>query len=53
MIVDQAGPRMAFLEACTPGHYNADGNVTKKLARSEFYAAGPMAYYAVLAEWRE
>jgi cyclohexanone monooxygenase len=52
-IVSKAGPRLAFHASCTPGYYNAEGQVSDRLARFEFYAGGPVAYNNLLAEWRE
>jgi cyclohexanone monooxygenase len=52
-IVSQAGPRLAFHASCTPGYYNHEGKVSEKLARHEFYVAGPVGYIDLLTKWRE
>jgi cyclohexanone monooxygenase len=42
----------AYFEACTPGYYNNEGEVTGGL-NAETYAPGINAFNALLAEWRE
>jgi cyclohexanone monooxygenase len=53
LVVSGARGRRAFLEACTPGYYNYEGRRERSAALNDFYAAGPMAYAQLLAEWRE
>ena len=52
MIVEQAGPRIAFHKSCTPGYYNHEGHVDEALAKFEYYVPGPMGYNQLLADWR-
>ncbi len=42
----------AYLEACTPGYYNNEGNIRQGLAGGT-YTPGINAFNALLAEWRE
>jgi cyclohexanone monooxygenase len=44
--------RQAFLEECTPGYYNNEGNVRVLSARNGSYGAGPVAFAKVLEDWR-
>ncbi len=44
--------RQAFLEECTPGYYNNEGNVRVLSARNGSYGAGPVAFVKVLEDWR-
>jgi cyclohexanone monooxygenase len=45
--------RAPFLEACTPGYYNNEGNVRAMSAKNGSYGAGPVAFVKVLEKWRE
>ena len=51
-IVDLSIMRQAFLEECTPGYYNNEGNVKALSARNGSYGAGPVAFVKVLEDWR-
>ena len=51
-IVAGAKGRRAFLEACTPGYYNYEGKRERSAELNDFYPGGPMAYIAVLTNWR-
>ena len=51
-IVDLSIMRQAFLEECTPGYYNNEGNVQAMSARNGSYGAGPVAFVKVLEDWR-
>jgi cation diffusion facilitator CzcD-associated flavoprotein CzcO len=44
--------RQAFLEQCTPGYYNNEGNVRAMSNRNASYGAGPVAFVKVLEAWR-
>ncbi|MDE2487127.1 MAG: NAD(P)/FAD-dependent oxidoreductase [Alphaproteobacteria bacterium] len=44
--------RQAFLEECTPGYYNNEGDVRAMAARNSSYGAGPVAFTKVLEDWR-
>jgi cyclohexanone monooxygenase len=41
-----------FLEACTPGYYNNEGQPERRSARNTSYGAGAIAFIDVLAQWR-
>ena len=51
-IVKLAIMRQAFLEECTPGYYNNEGNVRAISSRNGSYGAGPVAFVKVLEDWR-
>ncbi len=44
--------RQKFLEECTPGYYNNEGNPQVLAAQNGSYGAGPIAFVKVLEEWR-
>ena len=44
--------RQKFLEECTPGYYNNEGNVQAMSTRNGSYGAGPVAFVKVLEAWR-
>jgi cyclohexanone monooxygenase len=41
-----------FLEACTPGYYNNEGQPAQRSARNSSYGAGAIKFIEVLEEWR-
>ena len=51
-IIDLSIMRQRFLEECTPGYYNNEGNVQAMSARNGSYGAGPVAFVQVLEDWR-
>jgi cyclohexanone monooxygenase len=51
-IIDLSVMRQKFLEECTPGYYNNEGNVQAMSARNGSYGAGPVAFVKVLEDWR-
>jgi len=51
-IIDLSIMRQKFLEECTPGYYNNEGNVQAMSARNGSYGAGPVAFAKVLEDWR-
>ena len=51
-IIDLSIMRQKFLEECTPGYYNNEGNVAAMSARNGSYGAGPVAFVKVLEDWR-
>ena len=53
-IIDASVASIAFLEACTPGYYNNEGQPNGELIRQNgAYAPGIMAFAKLLADWRE
>ena len=51
-IIDLSLMRQKFLEDCTPGYYNNEGNVQAMSARNGSYGAGPVAFAKLLEDWR-
>jgi cyclohexanone monooxygenase len=41
-----------FLESCTPGYYNNEGNPASRSLKNAPYGAGPVAFVKVLEDWR-
>ena len=52
-IVAHGDGRIKFLEACTPGYYNNEGKVSAQVAQSLPYGPGPVAFIALLRQWRD
>ena len=50
-IVDKARDAEAFQEACTPGYYNNEGQLTRR-RQDQAYGEGPVAFFDRLAKWR-
>jgi cyclohexanone monooxygenase len=50
-----AGAQREFFQSCTPGWYNNEGNLEGDdgLLGDTAYGEGPLAYFALLAAWRE
>jgi cyclohexanone monooxygenase len=51
-VVAGAGPRRAFLESCTPGYFNYEGQKQEQLELNEPYGGGVIDYLAILDAWR-
>ncbi len=49
-----AGFNDAFLESCTPGYYNVDGQFKKSVATfsGDYYGPGSNAFNQILEDWR-
>jgi hypothetical protein len=43
----------AFQDSCTPGYYNNEGKPTSGGFIGSSYGLGPLAFFKLLAEWRE
>lgn len=52
-IIDTAQDRQRFLEECTPGYYNNEGNPGDRDGSQGGYGLGPVAFFQLLADWRE
>ena len=52
-IVELAVNNQKFLEACTPGYYNNEGQPAARSTRNASYGGGPNAFIAILENWRE
>ena len=50
-IVEKARDAEAFQEACTPGYYNNEGQLTRR-RQDQPYGEGPVAFFDMLAKWR-
>ncbi len=50
-----AGANDKFLESCTPGYYNNEGQFKESIATfsGDYYAPGGNVFNKILAEWRE
>ena len=53
MLAGVGGPATAFLEDCTPGYYNREGNTSTRSAQNSPYIPGINAFNALLETWRE
>ena len=42
-----------YLEACTPGYYNNEGNLSVLSTQNGPYGAGSEAFFKLMREWRE
>ena len=51
-ILEQAQFNLAFLESCTPGYYNNEGQPSERAIPNGFYGGGSVAFFKVLADWR-
>ena len=47
----RAGER--FFAECTPGYYNNEGKPAERSIRNSSYGAGSIAFFKVLADWRD
>ena len=50
--IDKARNAGDFLENCTPGYYNNEGQPGDRNAQSGFYGGGPVEFFRILEEWR-
>ncbi len=41
------------LRECTPSYFNHEGDVSRLNARNSAYGGGALAFYRILAAWRE
>ena len=51
-ILQMAGLGRQFLEDCTPGYYNNEGNLSEVAAQNGFYGGGSIAFFQILNDWR-
>jgi cyclohexanone monooxygenase len=52
-IIKSALMRQRFLEECTPGYYNNEGQPSPRAARNGSYGLGSIAFIKLLEEWRK
>ncbi len=45
--------RRTFLEECTPGYYNGEGQLSPKAASFSSYGKGPVAFFNTIKAWRD
>jgi cyclohexanone monooxygenase len=41
-----------FLENCTPGYYNNEGQTSERSAQNGFYGGGSVEFFKILEDWR-
>jgi cation diffusion facilitator CzcD-associated flavoprotein CzcO len=51
-IVSHADDMKAFFAACTPGRYNANGNIDAQPTNYARYPGTPMEYFEIIEDWR-
>ncbi|HTO51746.1 MAG TPA: NAD(P)/FAD-dependent oxidoreductase [Myxococcota bacterium] len=42
-----------FLESCTPGYYNNEGNLSNLAAQNGFFGGGSILFFNMLKDWRD
>ncbi len=52
-IVSKARQSASFLESCTPGYYNNEGQPSDRAAQNTSYGGGAIAFFDILRRWRE
>jgi cation diffusion facilitator CzcD-associated flavoprotein CzcO len=45
--------RRQFLQECTPGYYNNEGDITMRTRRNGSYGGGSVIFLEILKKWRE
>lgn len=51
-VIDKARFSMPFLESCTPGYYNNEGQPEQRAAQNSSYGGGSIEYFQILSDWR-
>jgi cyclohexanone monooxygenase len=51
-VISLAGFGRQFLEECTPGYYNNEGQLSDRAAQNGFFGGGSEAYFKILRDWR-
>ena len=51
-VIDKSRVSLPFLESCTPGYYNNEGQPKKRAAQNSSYGGGSIEYFQILADWR-
>jgi len=52
-VIDTSRVSLPFLESCTPGYYNNEGQPKKRAAQNSTFGGGSIEYFRLLAEWRD
>jgi cyclohexanone monooxygenase len=50
--IDKARDAGDFLENCTPGYYNNEGQTSERSAQNGFYGGGSVEFFKILEDWR-
>ena len=50
--IDKARDAGDFLESCTPGYYNNEGQTSELSAQNGFYGGGSIEFFKILEDWR-
>jgi cation diffusion facilitator CzcD-associated flavoprotein CzcO len=51
-VIEKSRISLPFLESCTPGYYNNEGQPRKRAAQNSTYGGGSIEYFQILADWR-
>ncbi len=51
-VINKSRISLPFLESCTPGYYNNEGQPEKRAAQNSTYGGGSIEYFQILADWR-
>lgn len=52
-VIDTARMSLDFLESCTPGYYNNEGQPRQRAVQNGSYGGGSIEYFGLLADWRD
>ena len=52
-VIEKARISLPFLESCTPGYYNNEGQPERRAAQNTSYGGGSIEYFGILADWRD
>ncbi|MEE2674646.1 MAG: NAD(P)/FAD-dependent oxidoreductase [Myxococcota bacterium] len=51
-IIEKARGGLSFLEECTPGYYNNEGQPGERNGQNGFYGGGSIEFFKLLEDWR-
>ncbi|MFT6292543.1 MAG: cyclohexanone monooxygenase [Ilumatobacter sp.] len=51
-VIEKSRISLPFLESCTPGYYNNEGQPERRAAQNSTYGGGSIEYFQILADWR-
>ncbi len=52
-IIEKARGGLSFLEECTPGYYNNEGQPGERNGQNGFYGGGSIEFFKLLKDWRD
>ncbi len=52
-IIEKSRQAQDFLESCTPGYYNNEGQPGKRKGQDGFYGGGSIEFFQILQDWRD